>query len=93
MVRLCRPRLWRTVDRHSINWVILSVAHSVGTPRLYKGAVVVALGGGRAGYLVLLGILMLVISGAVLLGGAAACHCGGLLVLRAYGSVLIYRQK
>jgi hypothetical protein len=92
------PVYGRTVDRHSLSWVILSVVLILwGVRALYKpGQWWLRWQNWTRGLsLVLLGILMLVISRvpfpwvAPLLAVA-----GGLLVLRGViGSVLIYRQK
>jgi hypothetical protein len=92
------PVYGRTVDRHSLSWVILSVVLILwGLRALYKpGQWWLRWQNWTRGLsLVLLGILMLVISRvpfpwvAPLLAVA-----GGLLVLRGViGSVLIYRQK
>jgi hypothetical protein len=91
------PR-YGTVDRHSIGWVILSVALILwGLRALYKpGPWWLRWENWTRGVsLALLGILMLVISRVPFSWvGPLLATAGGLLVLRgATGSVLIYRAK
>jgi hypothetical protein len=92
------PIYGRTVDRHSLSWVILSVVLILwGLRALYKpGQWWLRWQNWTRGLsLVLLGILMLVISRVPFSWvGPLLATAGGLLVLRGIiGSVLIYRQK
>jgi hypothetical protein len=92
------PVYGRTVDRHSLSWVILSVALILwGLRALYKpGQWWLRWQNWTRGLsLVLLGILMLVISRVPFPWvGPLLAVAGGLLVLRGViGSVLIYRLK
>jgi hypothetical protein len=92
------PIYGRTVDRHSLSWVILSVVLILwGLRALYKpGQWWLRWQNWTRGLsLVLLGILMLVISRVPFSWvEPLLATAGGLLVLRGIiGSVLIYRQK
>src|SRR5712664_653938 len=92
------PIYGRTVDRHSISWVILSVAIILwGLRALYKpGQWWLRWENWTRGLsLVLLGILMLVISRVPFSRvGPLLATAGALLVLRGViGSVLIFRSK
>jgi len=92
------PIYGRTVDRHSLSWVILSVVLILwGLRALYKpGQWWLRWQNWTRGLsLALLGILMLVISRVPFSWvGPLLATAGGLLVLRGIiGSVLIYRQK
>jgi len=92
------PRYGRTVDRHSISWVILSVALILwGLRALYKpGQWWLRWENWTRGIsLALLGILMLVISRVPFSWvGPLLATAGGLLVLRGLtGSALIFRAK
>ena len=91
------PVYGRTVDRHSLSWVILSVVLILwGLRALYKpGQWWLRWQNWTRGLsLVLLGILMLVISRVPFPWvGPLLAVAGGLLVLRGViGSALIYRQ-
>ena len=92
------PVYGRTVDRHSLSWVILSVVLILwGLRALYKpGQWWLRWQNWTRGLsLVLLGILMLVISRVPFPWvGPLLAVAGGLLVLRGViGSILIYRIK
>ncbi len=92
------PIYGRTVDRHSLSWVILSVVLILwGLRALYKpGQWWLRWQNWTRGLsLVLLGILMLAISRVPFSWvGPLLATAGGLLVLRGViGSALIYRQK
>ena len=92
------PVYGRTVDRHSLSWVILSVVLILwGLRALYKpGQWWLRWQNWTRGLsLVLLGILMLVISRVPFSWvGPLLATAGGLLVLRGIiGSVLIYRLR
>jgi hypothetical protein len=92
------PVYGRTVDRHSLSWVILSVALILwGLRALYKpGQWWLRWQNWTRGLsLVLLGILMLIISRVPFSWvGPLLATAGGLLVMRGViGSVLIYRLK
>jgi len=92
------PIYGRTVDRHSLSWVILSVALILwGLRALYKpGQWWLRWENRTRGLsLVLLGILMLAISRVPFSWvGPLLATAGGLLVLRGViGSALIYRHK
>jgi len=92
------PIYGRTVDRHSLSWVILSVALILwGLRALYKpGQWWLRWENRTRGLsLVLLGILMLAISRVPFSWvGPLLATAGGLLVLRGViGSALIYRRK
>ena len=92
------PVYGRTVDRHSLSWVILSVVLILwGLRALYKPAQwwLRWQNWTRGLSLVLLGILMLIISRVPFPWvGPLLAVAGGLLVLRGViGSVLIYRLK
>ena len=92
------PIYGRTVDRHSLSWVILSVVLILwGLRALYRpGQWWLRWQNWTRGLsLVLLGILMLVISRVPFSWvGPLLATAGGLLVLRGViGSVLIYRLK
>jgi len=92
------PVYGRTVDRHSLSWVILSIVLILwGLRALYKpGQWWLRWQNWTRGLsLVLLGILMLIISRVPFPWvGPLLATAGGLLVLRGViGSVLIYRLK
>jgi len=95
---LAGPRYGQTVDRHSISWVILSVALILwGLRALYKpGRWWLRWENWTRGLsLTLLGILMLVLSRVPFSWvGPLLATAGGLLVLRGVTvSALIYRAK
>jgi hypothetical protein len=92
------PVYGRTVDRHSLSWVILSIVLILwGLRALYKpGQWWLRWQNWTRGLsLVLLGILMLIISRVPFSWvGPLLATAGGLLVMRGViGSVLIYRLK